>query len=221
MAPTASKSASSDQARFERALRGDTEAFWSLVERHSRMLHAVAHGVVHDVEKAQDVVHDTYVRAFSTLGNLRSPEKLGSWLSSMARNVAHEQVRKGEKLGKVIDQIPVADVVPVSETLIREEELGELEAAMAGLPESHRVVLGLKYMSHLSCGEIAGTLGISVEAAKSRLFEARKLLRRRVEAARKAATPPLPAPAPQRGVHTAPRLQPEQHPVMRDEGSVQ
>lgn len=180
-------------ATYRRAVSGDTEAFWDLVRPFERIVFSTALGVVRDPDRAQDVVHDTYVRAFSTLGNLRSPDKVGPWLHSMARNIAHETLRKSERLERVAAQAPHPVVVSVPDLLIAEEELRSLEVQLRELPEPHRVVLGLKYMNNLSCLQIAELLGIGVEAAKSRLFEARKALRARMKAADdKAANPPAP-----------------------------
>jgi RNA polymerase sigma-70 factor (ECF subfamily) len=179
------------EAILRKALRGDIESFWELMQPHERTIHAVALGILKDPEKAQDVVHDVYVRAFSTLGNLRSPSKLSSWLYTMARNIAHEHQRKEIRDEKFPKNMPPQVVISVPDMLIEEEEFQALEAAMETLPEAHRIVLGLKYMNNMSCREIADTLGIGIEAAKSRLFEARRVLRIRMKAAeKKAATRP-------------------------------
>jgi RNA polymerase sigma-70 factor (ECF subfamily) len=197
MAPT--QSPASSNALYGRAVSGDAEAFWELVKPHERLVFAVALGILRDSELAQDVVHDTYVRAFGTLGSLRSPDRLSSWLYGMGRNIAHEVLRKRIRHDKFVAQTTEEpQVVPVADMLIREEEMQALERAIKELPEQHRIVLGLRYMQNLSCKEIASTLDIGLEAAKSRLFEARKALHRRMKAAEHQAAP---APAPSvRGV---------------------
>ena len=72
-------------------------------------------------------------------------------------------------------------VVPVAELMEKEERLSHMEEALGHLPEPFRVILGMKYMNDYSCREIADILDISVSAVKSRLFEARKLLRKMTE----------------------------------------
>ncbi|MCB2156390.1 RNA polymerase sigma factor [bacterium] len=174
-----------------RAVEGDTKAFWKLVRPCERTIHAVAYGVTGDPEMTRDIAHDTFVRAFSTLGNLRSESRLSSWLYSMARNIAHEHLRKAERGRRALANQPAPEVISVPEMLVEKERLRQLEEALHSLPEPHRVVLGLKYMNNMSCREIADALDIGLEAAKSRLFEARKVLRARMEAAdRTAATDP-------------------------------
>ena len=174
---------------LDAALAGEAAAFWELTKAHERTIVAVAFGVLRDPEQAQDVLHDVYVRAFSTLGNLRSPDKVSSWLFSMARNVAHEHLRKVQRDRNFPSNLPMHAVISVPDMLMAEEELTQMEESLRELPETHRIVLGLKYMNNLSCQEIAEALGIGLEAAKSRLFEARRALRARMQAAdNKAAT---------------------------------
>ncbi len=183
------------EALYRKATSGDAEAFWELVRPHEKLVFAVALGILRDGEQAQDVVHDTYVRAFGTLGSLRSPARISSWLYGMGRNIAHEHLRKRQRADRLAQEPPPQpEVVPVSEMLIREEEMTLLERCIRELPEQHRIVLGLRYMQNLSCKDIAAVLDIGLEAAKSRLFEARKALHRRMTAAHeRVANPPAPS----------------------------
>jgi RNA polymerase sigma-70 factor (ECF subfamily) len=193
MAPTgpAPEAAIDPEALLGKALAGDAESFWKLVKPHERTIFATALGVVRDAERAEDVLHETYLRAFRTLGGLRTPSKLAGWLHAMARNIAHETIRRSQREERAISEAPVAPpVVPVTELWVREEELALLERCLGELPEQHRVVLGLKYMQNMSCRDIAETLDIGVEATKSRLFEARKALLRRMKAAERQAPSP-------------------------------
>lgn len=163
---------------LQRAIAGDSTAFWELVGPHERTVFAVAYGVLRDPERAQDVVHDTWVRAFSTLGGIREASKVSSWLYGMARNIAHEHMRKDIRQEKIVAASPAdAKVISIPDIMMEAEDRAWLAKALDQLPEPHRVVIAMKYMNNLSCKEIADTLDIGVEAAKSRLFEARKALR--------------------------------------------
>ena len=210
MKKTAAMGTASPADWHQQAVQGDANAFWQLVRPHERLLFSVAFGVVRDGDEAQDVVQDTYLRAFSTLGSLREPGKIGGWLVAMARNIAFEHVRKNDRQHRTHSAYRHPEIVPVSDLLIAEEESAALDAAFKHLPEVHRVVLSLKYMNNLSCKEIAEALGIGVEAAKSRLFEARKALRARLakQDAQTGASGQPPAAAQRRGV-PSPILTPE------------
>ncbi len=179
-----------NEALLEQARRGTPDAFWSLVQPHERMVNAVAIGIMRDTERAHDVVQDTWIRAFSTIGNLRDGSRVGAWLATMARHVASEHIRRNDRQIRQAQQTPTANVVSVPDLLIHEEELQQLNRHLEQLPESYRVILSMKYMANLSCKDIAEALGIGVEAAKSRLFEARRTLRVRMTAEVETATPP-------------------------------
>jgi len=172
------------QIRFKKALRGDQDSFWALIEPHSGLIYSVAFGILKDPEQAQDILHEVYIEAFKSISNLRKANRLPAWLHSLTRNLCYNIIRKSIRAeqGKVQVLRARPKVVPIDEVLIKEEELKQLQIALGELPESFRIILGMKYMnqknfSHCySCKEIAGILDISVEAVKSRLFEARKLL---------------------------------------------
>jgi RNA polymerase sigma-70 factor (ECF subfamily) len=162
---------------FADAVRGNSTAFWQLVEPYSRLLGSVAWGIVHDQDATEDVVQETWVRAWQTLPSLKDPSKLSGWLYSMARNIALEHLRQRQKQERIASAVPPAEVISITELMVAEQELQLLREAMALIPEHHRVVLALKYHQGASCKEIADTLDVGVEAAKSRLFEARRILR--------------------------------------------
>lgn len=173
-----------NQDLFERARQGDRDAFWGLVLPYRGLIFSVALGMLKSHELAEDMMHDVLLAAFGSLPNLREPAKLPSWLYSITRFRIMERQRREQRLrGALYESAEPARVVPIGEVLEKEAWLGRMEGAMGQLPEPFRVILALKYMNDYSCGEIAGILDLSVPAVKSRLFEARKLLRKLTEAA--------------------------------------
>lgn len=169
---------------FDRAAQGDREAFWKLILPFRGLVYSVALGMLKDRERAEDQLHDVMLAAFTALANLRDPEKLPSWLYSITRFRIMERQRKEQRLrGALHGGAEAARVVPITEMLEKEAWLTAMEGAMGQLPEPFRVILALKYLNDYSCGEIAEILDLTVAAVKSRLFEARKLLRKLTEAA--------------------------------------
>ncbi len=174
-----------DTDLFERAATGDRDAFWRLLLPYRGLIYSVALGMLKNHERAEDQLHDVYLTAFRSIRNLRDPKKLPSWLYSVTRNHIYDHMRREMRLRKASREAATAQlarVVPVSELAEKEAWFTQMEEAMAHLPEPFRVILGMKYMNDYSCKEIAEILHISVSAVKSRLFEARKLLRKRTEA---------------------------------------
>ena len=170
---------------FQKAVEGDEEAFWALIEPYGGLIYSVAHAILKDHERSRDILHEAYIKAFGSLSNLRDAEKLASWLHSLTRNLCYDAMRKDSRLGRAAPQLleraaQVVTITEATEALIKKEELEHLEKALASLPEPFRLILGMKYMNRYSCKEIALALDISVEAVKSRLFEARKLVAHRM-----------------------------------------
>ncbi|HNY26702.1 MAG TPA: RNA polymerase sigma factor [Candidatus Sumerlaeota bacterium] len=175
-----------DPQLFHRACRGDREAFWHLMLPFRGLVYSVALGMCGNDEQAQDHLHDVLLLAYRSISNVREPQHLGSWLHSVTRNHILDVMRREQRLRAVTRDLAPdeagAEVLPFFAVADREASLGRLEAAMARLPEPFRVVLGMKYMNQYSYRQIAEILGLSAEAVKSRLFEARKLLRKQTEA---------------------------------------
>lgn len=168
---------------FKRAKKGDSDAFWTLVSPYRGLIYSVALGILKDSERAEDQLHDVLVTAFKSLANLRDVAKLPSWLHSLTRFRTMELIRKEQRLRGALHQPgAMAPVVSVNELAEKEKWLTHMEDALNHLPEPFRVILGMKYMNDYSCKEMADILDISIPAVKSRLFEARKLLRKMTEA---------------------------------------
>jgi len=176
---------------FQRAVQGDPDAFWGLIEPFSGLIYSVAFGIMKDPERARDILHETYIKAFGTLHNLRDQRRLASWLHSMTARLCYDALRRQSRERQHKDDVfrQCPRVVPIDEVLIKEEELKRLDAILATLPEPFRIILGMKYMNRWSCEEIAVTLDVPLGTVKSRLFEARKLLARRMEEEEKAGYP--------------------------------
>src|SRR3954469_8358080 len=84
----------SEREQYRAAIHGDREAFEMIIRTHSRMLFAIAYGILQSREAAEDVVQDSLVKAWKTRWRVRDPEKFPAWLAMIARNRAHDVYRK-------------------------------------------------------------------------------------------------------------------------------
>jgi RNA polymerase sigma factor (sigma-70 family) len=150
------------------ALAGDGAAFADLVGRHLPRLRALAFAVLGEREEAEDVVQETLLRAYLGLATLREPERFGSWLGTIAVNLARMRRRR-----------PRRETMPLEE--LAAPALDEVEtgvgAALAALPREARELLLMHYVEGLSCAEIADRLSLSSGAVRVRLHRARERLR--------------------------------------------
>src|ERR1700704_1047875 len=84
----------SEQAIFRAAIQGDREAFETVIRSVSRNLFAIAYGILQDRGEAEDVVQDTFVKAWKSRWRVRDSAKLPAWLATIARHRARDLARK-------------------------------------------------------------------------------------------------------------------------------
>ena len=182
-----------DEELVERAAGGDEEAFRELFKRYANLAGAVAFGVLGEYTAAQDVVQETFFRLWRLLPRLREPGKVRQLVVKTARSVCLDVLRR-RSAAKRTPAIPFSSIetdeeqpiqvpseAPPSDALLRKEIVDALMREVDTLPEAYREVVALRYISELSCQEIAELLETTVSAVEARLHRAREHLRRRLE----------------------------------------
>ncbi|MGH9245544.1 MAG: bifunctional nuclease domain-containing protein [Acidimicrobiales bacterium] len=172
---------SSDDELVERALGGDKAALARLLERHRPLALSVCLRLLGRPEVAADVVQEAAVVALVGLERLRNPERFGSWLCGVAANVARRWLRENARhaVGEVsVDDLALADLDADPEQVAIAAERGrDVRAAVAHLPPGQREAATLYYLEERTAREVAGSLGITTGATKTRLHKARTRLR--------------------------------------------
>src|SRR6202171_6648773 len=85
---------SSEHAIYRAAIQGDREAFEMVIRSSSRNLFAIAYGILQNREEAEDVVQDTFVKAWKSRWRVHDSAKLPAWLSTIARHRARDLARE-------------------------------------------------------------------------------------------------------------------------------
>ena len=179
-------------ALVEAARAGDARAFSELVERYERKIYRLAKHITQNDEDAEDVLQESFLKAYTHLDSFQGDSKFYTWLVRIAVNEALMKLRKrksdktvsldepqdtGEDL--VTREIAVWDDDP--EKKYSREELAEiLDEAVQSLKPSFRTVFVLRDIEELSTEDTAQALGISIPAVKSRLLRARLQLREKL-----------------------------------------
>jgi RNA polymerase sigma-70 factor (ECF subfamily) len=173
------------------ARAGDPGVFRAIMQRHNRRLYRVARGVLGDDTEAEDVVQETYMKAFQGLAGFRGESSLPTWLTRIAINEALGRKRRRRPmidLGSLdlIDEQGEARVLifpgvraganPEADAT-RAEIRRLLESAIDDLPENFRIVFVMREIEQMSIEETASQLDIVPETVKTRLHRARRLLR--------------------------------------------
>ncbi len=181
----------SDEILVKKSQEGDYTSFEELVRRHERKIYKLAYRMMGNKEDANDILQETFLRAFRKLSSFEGKSKFSTWLYRIAVNLCLMRKRKEKKMKTVSLDVPVltagGDEIkrelrddwsenPLA-TLENEEVREILSKAIDLLPEEYRTVLILRGVNGFSNEEVAKMLEISLPAVKSRLHRARLSLR--------------------------------------------
>ena len=171
---------------------GDTAAFGELVRRYEGKIFRLAQHVTQNREDAEDVLQETFMKAYEHLDQFQGNSKFYTWIVRIAVNQALMKLRrrktdKSVSLDETIDtgedtmvrEIAAWDEDP-EQRFSRDELGGILDTAVQSLEPPYRSVFVLRDIDELSTEETSEALGLSVPAVKSRLLRARLQLREKL-----------------------------------------
>lgn len=173
------------------ARSGERDAFRTIMQRHNQSLFRVARGLLSDDAEAEDVVQETYMRAFAALDGFRGEARLLTWLTRIALNEARERLRRRRRQPLPLDtvdqsQASGAEVVgfPGGQPMENPEAEAAraqirmlLERAVDDLDPRFRLVFILRDVQGCSVDETAALLSLRPETVRTRLHRARAQLR--------------------------------------------
>lgn len=162
---------------------GSLAAFEQLFRSHERRIYGLALHMLQDEGAAEDVLQDTFLRAWENLGRLRHEKAFSGWLRRIALNLIWDKLRSRAPLAEM--ELAAAERVPDPEPGAERALAGATTArlvqeAVMRLPEHQRVVVALYYWEDLPVNEIGEMLGIARGTVISRLARGRETLRRRL-----------------------------------------
>lgn len=174
------------------AQTGGVEAFTELVNRYEGNIYRLARHITQSPEDAEDVLQETFLKAYEHLADFQGNSKFYTWLVRIAVNQALMKLRKRKTDASVslddpydtgeenlVREIAVWEPNP-EQTYSREEIRAILVKAVDSLPPTFRAVFALRDIEELSTEETAAALNLSVPAVKSRLLRARLRLREKL-----------------------------------------
>ncbi len=190
-AQTSNTTAAADDL-LARARNRDEAAIRSIMQANNRRLYRLARGILRNDSEAEDVVQETYVRAFTHLDGFHGDSSLSTWLSRIAMNEALGRLRRqrpGVELSSLppgtleaqIIQFPLAAPLDPEKTMAQREIQNVVEHAIDELPEPFRLVFMTRVVEGMNVEETAEILDLKPETVKTRLHRARTMLRENVE----------------------------------------
>lgn len=185
--------AADDALLVQGARDRDEAAIRAIMQHNNRRLFRVARGILRNDGEAEDVVQETYVRAFTHLDSFRGDSSFATWLTRIAMNEALGRLRRERpqvELTSLKPGVLEAQIIQFPQSL----NLGDPEKSMAqreiqhvveraidDLPEAFRIVFITRVVEGMNVEETAELLGLKPETVKTRLHRARSLLRGNVE----------------------------------------
>jgi len=181
-----------DEALVSAAKNGNQRAFELLVERHQQRMLVFARRYTRVREDAEDVVQQTFQKAFIHLNKFQGKSSFSTWLTRIAINEALMLMRRGRALreitvddsndhGVTASAMEIPDASPDPETsYMQRERVQILSETLGNLRPGMRKAIELRELAELSTEETAQRMGVSVAAVKGRLFHARKKLREKL-----------------------------------------
>jgi len=189
MTAEGSRAATDESAVLALAREGDAGAFSELMRRYEGKIFRLAQHITQNREDAEDVLQETFLKAYEHLDQFQGNSKFYTWIVRIAVNQALMKLRKrksdrsvsldeGIDTGEDTVAREIAAWDPNPEQRYSQEELGEiLDEAVQSLAPPYRTVFVLRDIDELSTEETADALDLSVPAVKSRLLRARLQLR--------------------------------------------
>jgi RNA polymerase sigma-70 factor, ECF subfamily len=169
-----------------RARAGDAEAFRELVERHSRAVYRVAYRITGRAEDAEDVVQETFLRAYRQLDRFEARSNFGTWLHRIAANCSVDLLRgrprrEMNEETETLERLGGGDThgaLPSPERALLGRQIADRVAqALDRLSDMERAAFTLRHFEGLSIEEISRALGLRTSATKHSIFRAVKKMR--------------------------------------------
>ena len=183
----------SDAAAVARACAGEAEAFRVLVDRYSRKIFRLAYRMTRNEQDAEDVVQETFLRAYRRLKQFESRSSFGTWIFRIAVNAALDLTRKLGRQGQVeqtasgpeteaepLSQLATPDPAP-DRLLLSGELQRKVESVLASLSPQVRTAFVLRHYEGMAIEEIGSVLGLKDSATKNSIYRAVQKLRKELE----------------------------------------
>lgn len=174
-----------DRELVERARTGERAAFDQLVARYQQRLLRLVLRLLRDQAEAEDVVQETFLRAYRALPRFRGDAAFYTWLYRIALNGARNTILRRRQRGASVPlpsqlPAPLPDVGTPESMLLSKQVMLAIDGAMEALPLELRTAIVLREIEGLSYEEIAQIMECPLGTVRSRIFRAREAIARRL-----------------------------------------
>jgi len=193
--PAASTQVDHDGELLGALRRRDRTAAECVVARYGDRAYRLAMGITRNAQDAEETVQDALWSVIQKIDTFRGDSSLGSWIYRIVANAAYQKLRgRAQRRNEILldDVLPSFDAdgrhagqitdwsTGIDDPAAQFELRAALSSAIGELPAAYRAMIILRDVEELSLAEVAGSLGITVSAAKTRVHRARLFLRKRL-----------------------------------------
>ena len=177
-----------DQKLVEKAQRGDKKAFGMLVEKYQRRLNRLLSRMVRDQSEIEDIVQDSFIKAYRAINNFRGDSAFYTWLYRIGINTAKNHLVKLGKRPKAMNEVEIEEIenfedapdlrsheTPES-TMMSSEIVASVNQTIEALPDELKEAISLREMDGLSYEEISDLMNCPIGTVRSRIFRAREAI---------------------------------------------
>lgn len=177
-----------DRQLVQRVQRGEKPAFDALVTKYQRRLFRLVLRMVGDAAEAEDIVQETFIKAYRALPQFRGESAFYTWLYRIGINTARNHLEiqgrqisissdgSGDLSERQDETVSVNDQGAPESALIARQIAEIIQRSMEGLPEDLRVALSLRECEGLSYEEISAVMACPIGTVRSRIFRAREAI---------------------------------------------
>ena len=162
-----------EAALVGKAAAGDAGSFEELVRRHARLVWATVSGMIRDPSWTEDLVQETFLRAWKSMGQINEPAAFRSWLLSIARRLVF---RHTEMTGR--SPLPKDPTTEEPKDMDEETTRVEVQSAIQRLPDRYRLPVTLRYLNDMEYARISQELEVSNGALRGMLNRGVKILKK-------------------------------------------
>jgi len=171
---------------------GDRRAFSELVDRYKDKIYYLAYRMLGNVQEAEDIVQETFLRVFANLYRYNENQKFSTWIYRIATNLCIDRLRKRKAVYSLDAEMPdqegreyyttlnSKDPTPEQQYVLSETQ-ETIRRAIDSMPEKYKAVILLRYMHDMSLQEIGEALDMPVTTVKTRVHRGREYLRKKLE----------------------------------------
>ena len=165
--------------------KGEKKAFNELITIYYPYVSKFLVKLTSDEEIAQDLVQETFLKLIINIEkfDVKGTAKFSTYLMKIARNCYLDYLRKKQRISSEVDIETISDAISIEDKIEKKEELNRVLEELEQLPFEQAQAIKMKYLEEYSLKEIANKMGTKSITIKSRIYEGKKRLEKRIKGA--------------------------------------